>query len=89
MPGVVGLCAGGALLVDVEGVLVWLLAATSPGAPCSLAAPEPDGAVPAAVLAVAGDDATAIPTTLPPARAPATIVAPRSLDMVIAIDLLD
>jgi hypothetical protein len=44
--------------------------------------------VPVAVVAVAGDDAVAMPTALAPARAPATIVAPSSLDMVIAVDLL-
>jgi hypothetical protein len=85
---VVGLCACGALWVGVEGVLPWPLEATSAGAPGSLAAAEPDEAVPVAVLAVAGEDAVAIPTVLPAASAPATIVAPSSLDMVIAVNLL-
>jgi hypothetical protein len=44
--------------------------------------------VPVALLAVAGEDAMAMPTALPPASAPATIVAPSSLDMVIAVNLL-
>jgi hypothetical protein len=53
-----------------------------------LAGAEPDGAVPAAVLALAGEDAVAMPTVLPATSAPATIVAPSSLDLVIAVNLL-
>jgi hypothetical protein len=70
------------LWVGGEGVRAWPPEATSAGAPGSLAAAEPDGDVPVAVFAVAGDDAVAMPTALAPARAPATIVAPSSLDMV-------
>jgi hypothetical protein len=87
-PGEVDLCACGALWVDVEGVLDWPPEATSLRAPGSLAAAAPGGAVPVVVLAVAGEDAVAMPTALPAARAPATIAAPSSLDMVIAINLL-
>jgi hypothetical protein len=74
--------------VDVEGVFDWAPDAMSAGAPGSPATPAADEVVPVAPLAVVGEEAVAMPTALPPARAPATIVAPSSLEMFTAINLL-
>jgi hypothetical protein len=74
--------------VDVEGLLRWAPEAMPAGAPGSPATPAPAELAPVAVLDVVGEDAVAMPTAPPPARAPATIVAPSSLDMVMAVNLL-